>query len=114
MIKHIVMWDVLGPSAAERAVNIARLREAFEGLRSQIPGLLHIEIGVDTSRVAYACDVVLYSEFDCQDSLDAYAVHPAHLRVREALEGVRIARHQVDYDVATNPHHALPALDAVG
>jgi hypothetical protein len=114
MIKHIVMWDVLGPSAAERDANIARLREAFEGLRDQIPGLLHIEIGVDTSRVGYACDVVLYSEFDSQSSLDAYAVHPAHLRVRESLEGIRIARHQVDYEVATGTRHALPALDAVG
>jgi hypothetical protein len=41
--------------------------------------------------------VVLYSEFESQQALDAYAVHPAHLRVRNELEGLRIARHQVDY-----------------
>lgn len=98
MIKHIVMWDVLGATTEERRANIARLREAFEGLRGRIPGLLHLEIGVDTSRVSYACDVVLYTEFDSQASLDAYATHSAHMRVREELEGLRIARHQVDYE----------------
>jgi hypothetical protein len=34
----------------------------------------HVEIGVDTSGVGYACDVVLYSEFDSHQSLAAYAV----------------------------------------
>lgn len=97
MIKHIVMWDVSGATPQEKHRNIQRLRCAFEGLRGQIPGLRHLEIGVDASRVDYACDVVLYSEFDSQAALDAYATHPAHLSVRQELEGVRIARHQVDY-----------------
>lgn len=100
MIKHIVMWNVLGTTPDERRRNVERLRDAFEGLRGRIPGLLHLEIGVDTSRISYACDVVLYSEFDSHASLDAYATHPEHLRVREELEGLRTARHQVDYEVA--------------
>jgi hypothetical protein len=41
--------------------------------------------------------VVLYSEFDSQASLDGYAMHPAHLRIREELGDLRVARHQVDY-----------------
>lgn len=99
MVKHIVMWNVRGSSADEKAEGIARLKLAFEGLRGKIPGLRYLEIGVDTSAVDYACDVVLYSEFESQAALDAYAVHPEHLRVRHALEGLRIARHQVDYAV---------------
>lgn len=97
MVKHIVMWNVRGGDAREKALGIARLKQAFEGLRDKIPGLRHLEIGVDTSAVDYACDVVLYSEFESQQALDAYAVHPEHLRVRKELEGLRIARHQVDY-----------------
>ncbi len=99
MIKHIVMWDVLGRSDGEKASNIGRLRAAFEGLRGKIPGLVHLEVGVDTSRVDHACDVFLYTEFDTRQSLDGYAAHPEHLRVRTELEGVRIRRHQVDYAV---------------
>ncbi len=99
MIKHIVMWDLEGDTPEAKALAIERLSRSFESLRGRIPGLLHLEIGADSSRVDYACDVVLYSEFESQKALDAYAVHPEHLRVKDELQGLRIARHQVDYRV---------------
>jgi hypothetical protein len=97
LIKHIVMWNVRGDTPAEKAQGIARLRRSFESLRGRIPGLLHLEIGVDSSRIDYACDVVLYSEFESQAALDAYGSHPEHLRVKKEVADLRIARHQVDY-----------------
>lgn len=97
MIRHIVMWNVRGDSVDEKAANIATLQRSFETLRGRIPGLLKLEVGVDTSRVAYACDVVLYSEFESQAALSAYASHPEHARVRQELGDLRIARYQVDY-----------------
>jgi len=99
-IKHIVMWNLRGESPQEKAQAIELLRSRFEGLRGQIPGLLHLEVGVDASGVDYACDVVLYSLFDSQESLASYATHPAHLRVRDELGDLRISRHQVDYAVS--------------
>lgn len=101
MVKHIVMWNVRGDSEQEKAQGIAQLQRGFESLRGRIPGLLHLELGVDSSRIDYACDVVLYTEFDSQASLDAYATHPEHLRVKQEVGDVRTARHQVDYD----PNH---------
>ncbi|MBV9076022.1 MAG: Dabb family protein [Methylobacteriaceae bacterium] len=106
MIKHIVMWDVQGASEQELRANIARLKDAFEGLRGRVPGLLHLEVGSDESNVDYACDVVLYSEFESRAALSAYATHPAHLQVREALQGLRIARYQVDYATAAETEGA--------
>lgn len=97
MIKHIVMWNVRGDTPEQKAEGIALLRRSFESLRGRIPGLLHLEIGADVSRVDYACDVVLYSEFESQAALAAYADHPEHLRVKQELADLRIARHQVDY-----------------
>ncbi|HEX7890213.1 MAG TPA: Dabb family protein [Ramlibacter sp.] len=97
MIRHIVMWNVRGDTPAHKAANIERLQRAFHGLRGRVPGLLHIEIGVDHSRVDYACDVVLYSEFESQAALDAYAAHPEHLRVKQELGDMRTHRYQVDY-----------------
>ena len=97
MVKHIVMWNVKGAGSVEKNAGIAQLRDAFESIRGKIPGMVHLEIGVNRSPVDYACDVVLYSEFESQAALDAYATHPEHLRVRNELEGLRIARHQVDY-----------------
>jgi hypothetical protein len=101
MIKHIVMWNLKGDTPDEKATSISRLKAAFEGLVGKIPGLLHLEIGVDTSGVDYACDVVLYSEFDSHESLAAYAVHAEHLRVKAELGDMRIGRYQVDYQPAS-------------
>jgi hypothetical protein len=92
MIKHIVMWNVRGENAEEK-----QIKSRFEGLVGQIPGLRHLEVGLDVSVASYACDVVLYSEFEDAAALTAYADHPAHLKVREELRDVRTARYQVDY-----------------
>lgn len=103
IVKHIVMWNLRGDSEGEKRAVIAQLKDAFEGLRGRIPGLRHIEIGVDSSRVDYACDVVLYSEFESRSALEGYASHPEHQRVKRELGDLRIARYQVDYDDAW-PH----------
>jgi heme-degrading monooxygenase HmoA len=99
MIKHIVMWNVSGDSPHGKAAAIEQLRRSFESLRGRIPGLLRLELGADASGVDYACDVVLYTEFESQAALDAYATHPEHLRVKDEVAGLRTARHQVDYAV---------------
>lgn len=99
MIRHIVMWRVAGDSAEQRAGRRQQVKSAFEALRGRIPGMTHLEVGLDTSDIDYACDVVLISEFDSQEALDAYANHPEHLRIRKELHGVRSSRHQVDYVV---------------
>ena len=100
MIKHIVMWNMRGDTALEKAAAIDKLKRSFDELRNLVPGIVHMEIGVDSSRVDYACDVVLYSEFESQAALDVYALHPEHLRVKNELADLRVARHQVDYEVS--------------
>ena len=97
MIKHIVMWNLAGETPEQNKQACLFLKERFEGLAGLIPGLVKIEVGIDISRIDYACDVVLYTEFESHEALAAYATHPAHLRVREELGDSRIARYQVDY-----------------
>ncbi|TCW79554.1 stress responsive protein [Burkholderia sp. SRS-46] len=99
MIRHIVMWKVAGETDRERRHASARVKAAFEGLRGRIPGMAYLEVGADFSEVDYACDLVLVAEFDSHEALDGYTTHPEHMRVRDELAGLRIARHQVDYVV---------------
>lgn len=114
-IRHIVMWRVRGDDEATRAANASRVKSAFESLAGRIPGMRHLEVGIDVSRIDYACDVVLLTEFDSAEALAAYAIHPEHLRVRNALGDLRTDRHQVDYvlpahrdDATTTPEAAAP------
>ena len=97
MIKHIVMWKVRGNTPQEKAEAAQLVKSSFEGLVGRIPGLTKLEVGLDSSGVDYACDVVLYSEFESQEALDAYATHAEHLRVKQELGDSRIVRYQVDY-----------------
>lgn len=96
-VRHIVMWRVRGETDAERRAALEKVKYSFESLRGRIPGMHTLEIGVDVSRISYACDVVLVTEFGSHEALAAYATHPEHLRVRDELEGLRVERYQVDY-----------------
>ncbi|MEW9585394.1 Dabb family protein [Paraburkholderia sp. DGU8] len=97
MIRHIVMWRVAGRTESGRRQTATRVKSEFESLRGLIPGLLELVVGLDVSEVDYACDVVLVADFESDAALEAYANHPEHLRVRQALAGLRETRHQVDY-----------------
>jgi hypothetical protein len=97
IVKHIVMWNVRGETSEQKKETAMLVKSAFESLSGKIPGLTKLEVGLDVSAVDYACDVVLYTEFESQESLDAYASHPEHLRVKQVVGDARIARHQVDY-----------------
>jgi hypothetical protein len=98
-VKHIVMWNLSAGPDGDKSASVHAVKSRFEALLGIVPGLLRIEIGVDFSRVSYACDVVLYSEFESAEALAAYATHPAHLKIRDELKGVRTDRFQVDYVV---------------
>jgi quinol monooxygenase YgiN len=98
-IKHIVMWRVQADSEDARQAACQKIRAAFESLAGKIPGLLELEVGIDSSRISYASDVVLYSVFTDQGALTEYASHPEHLRVRSELAGLRIESRQVDYSM---------------
>lgn len=97
MVKHIVMWNVKGSTPAERRDAALDIKQRFERLQGVVPGLLRLEVGLDFSAVDYACDVVLVSEFESLEALQAYQQHPAHLAARKHVGDLRIARHQVDY-----------------
>lgn len=100
MIKHLVFWT-LAPEAEGRTAhdNALEIKSRLEGLAGAVPGLLHIEVGVDISRTDSSADVALYSEFTDAAALDAYQSHPAHVEASEYVSRVRTSRFVVDYEV---------------
>ena len=100
MVKHIVMWrlhdEVDGIGKIEAAATIKRELEALNG---KIPGLLHIEVGIDFDRSEQAADIVLYSELESRDALAAYQAHPLHQAVVPLVKKYACERIVVDYDV---------------
>jgi hypothetical protein len=43
--------------------------------------------------------VVLYSEFESKEALDAYQKHPQHVALKPFMTAVREARQCMDYEV---------------
>jgi hypothetical protein len=100
MVKHIVFWklnDSVTGQAREDALR--RIKEGFEAMHGQIPGLLRIEVGVDFSKGDDSADVVLYSEFESRVALEGYIAHPLHLAMVPVVREVRIERRVGDYEV---------------
>lgn len=95
MIKHIVMWRL---NDENKQANAEELKRRLEELKERIPAIRHIEVGINAIDDPNAADVVLYSEFDSQDSLLAYQAHPEHQNVVQFLNTVRSEKRVVDYE----------------
>ncbi len=100
MVKHIVIWR-LKPEAHGRtaAQNAQSIKEKLESLRGRVPGMLRLEVGLDFSREESSGDLVLYSEFETRDALNAYQVHPEHEAMKPFILEARSERRLVDYEL---------------
>ncbi len=100
MIKHIVIWRLKERAeGSTKPENAAKAKKLLEGLNGKIPGLLHLEVGIDFAHTESSADLALYSEFDGKQSLEQYRIHPEHLRVAEFISLIRSERQTVDYEL---------------
>lgn len=98
MVTHIVMWRMKDGTAEEKRQSAQEAKRFLEGLNGKVPGLLHIEAGLNYSTDATAWDLVLYSTFTDRDALASYQTHPAHLEVVGQVKHRFAERRMVDYD----------------
>lgn len=83
MVKHIILWQLKDEFSDNEKLRIkAGIKEELESLLGRIDGLA--EINVETEGlVSSNADIMLYSVFESDDALKAYAVHPAHVEVAD-------------------------------
>jgi hypothetical protein len=99
MVVHIVFWRLHDTAnGRSKHENALEMKRRFEALRGIIPGLLHLEFGIDFASTEQSSDVVLYTEFESRAALDDYQVHPAHKDVAAFLADLRSERRVVDYE----------------
>lgn len=100
MIKHIVFWTLQNRENEPSRDEMARaIKQKIEGMRGRIPGLLHIEGGVDFAKSADSWDVALYAELESREALAGYHVHPAHEEFKAFIGTRRSQRCLIDYEV---------------
>ncbi len=80
MLTHIVIWKYRSDVAGfEREEHVKLLRK----LKTLIPEVLSLEVGFDTLHLPRSYDTGLVAVFEDRAALDAYTVHPEHVRVAE-------------------------------
>lgn len=94
MIVHIVMFRFKDENRDE---NMKEVTSKLNALVELVPSLKFMEVGIDFSRSERAFDMSIYTTFDTKEDLQAYAVHPEHLKVVELIKSVTIESKVVDY-----------------
>jgi hypothetical protein len=93
MLTHIVIWKYradIDPDVREEHVMLLR------NLRSLIPQVQNLSVGFDTLHLARSYDTGLVAVFADRAGLDAYTVHPEHIKVAEF--GKSISEHVASVD----------------
>lgn len=94
MLTHIVLFKLNDKSEE----TIQKTKNLLLGLKEQIPCLKFIEVGVDIAHSERSYDIALYTKFDSMADMEAYQVHPAHLKVLEHIKLVKEAAVAIDYE----------------
>lgn len=98
MVKHIVLFKLKEElPATEKQAVMNQFKEAIEALPAKISVIRKIEVGLNVNP-AEAWDIALYSEFDSQEDVKTYAVHPDHVAAGKLLADVKLNRACVDYE----------------
>ena len=95
MLTHIVVWKYRAdvPQAA-REDHIARLRS----ISGVVPGIESFSVGFDTVDLARSYDTGLAAVFRDRAALDAYTVHPEHVKVVELGRQIVETMAKVDFE----------------
>lgn len=73
------------------------MKEHLESLVGVVPQCLSMNVGVNVNTGDAAYDAVLISRFNSKEDLDAYKIHPEHVKVSSYCKACRESRVVVDY-----------------
>lgn len=95
MLTHIVIWKYradVEPEVREEHVRLLR------SLASVINAVRSLEVGFDTLHLPRSFDTGLVATFDDRAGLDAYTVHPEHVKVANLGRSISEQVASVDFE----------------
>jgi hypothetical protein len=95
MLTHIVIWKYRVDIEQEvREEHVGLLR----ALMADIPELVSLSVGFDVVRLPRSYDTGLVAVFQDRTGLEAYTIHPAHIRVAELGRSISDHVASVDFE----------------
>ena len=99
MIRHVVSWKLAATDDAQRELDAAAIIEGLESLPALIPEILDFRVGRNVAPYDDNWDLTLIADYDSLEGLEAYQVHPEHVRVVAIVKPRVGARSNVDFEV---------------
>jgi hypothetical protein len=96
MFKHVIMWKV-EESELSKEETCVKIKELLEGLNGKIPGLINIDVGINTLNADNTFDVVFTGTFESKDAYVAYGQHEEHAKIVPFFKTIKLGRAIVDY-----------------
>jgi ABC-type molybdenum transport system ATPase subunit/photorepair protein PhrA len=90
------MWKI-EESPLSKEETCAKMKELLESLNGKIPGLISMEVGINTLDAENTFDVVLTGTFENKESYENYSQHPEHAKIVPFFKDLKLARAIVDY-----------------
>lgn len=94
MITHIVLFKLKDNSIE----SIEKARDILMDMEGKIQGLKDIEVGIDITHSDRSYNLALITKFESITDLEAYQVHPVHVKVAEYIVSVRASTVTVDFE----------------
>ncbi len=100
MVKHIILWQLKDELSDQQKNQIrSEIKKGLEDLAGRIDGLVEIHVQ-DKCLPSSNADLMLECTLSDQKALEAYAVNPLHVRVKDSLIAPNVkSRVCIDYEV---------------
>ena len=95
MVTHIVAWKYRGDAPQEAR---DKHRSMLKALSSVVAGIDDFAVGADFLRAHNSFDTGLFARFRDRSVLDAYTVHPEHVKAVEFGRTITETMSKVDFE----------------
>jgi hypothetical protein len=95
MVVHIVTFEF---KEENKKANIIQAKQMLENLMGAVPSLRSIDIGLNFAKEDRAMDMSIITVFEGKEGLNAYAIHPEHIKVINFIKTVVNYTKVVDYE----------------
>ena len=97
MFRHTIMWKII-ESPLEKKDTCEKIKNLLVGLNGKIPGLINIEVGINTLNAENVFDIILINDFENKEAYAAYSQHPEHAQIVPFFKTLKLSRSIVDYE----------------
>ena len=97
MLRHIVMMKFTDRKRVDKISG--EVEVMLSKLLLEIDSLLAMEVGLNVNTKASAYDLVLTADFEDEAGLEAYRIHPEHVKVLDYLKETMEKATVVDYHI---------------